>query len=432
MKYVFTILFLIMIFQSTLASRMNLHMKNRWTKSSMFLNFAKKLNERKIRKLEGTDLSDLESGNSTSVAPPADDYTGNTNATGAETARATDKDADVDPNKPVSSKGFNSNKKGSKIQISKFHNFKAKKEDSKLTFSILLYFLRTIPYRVIFRLRVLYSSRLRNLEATAQSVRTDCVLSDENLEGTNSTSNINFNCEANKKAGYDIANVTLNTDTGMTLAAKDGTILENITFDDVNFNGNAAEEAASIQNNNVAIKEYGDLHAQKANISFEGNTLKIKGTLIKTTVSTLRRLTFSDGKFNMHFEDGTNSGDYACTLAVVTDPIYELNCDTSGSSIDPTYANVDSSQGNVTNGDGIDLLNVYVDDYTTDKIKAGSSDTNQNSKSSSSGLSGGAIAGIVIACVVVLVGVTVAIIMLRKPKPPIDNTAVAELKTDNI
>ena len=69
---------------------------------------------------------------------------------------------------------------------------------------------------------------------------------------------------------------------------------------------------------------------------------------------------------------------------------------------------------------------------SSDKIKAGSSDTNQNSKSSSSGLSGGAIAGIVIACVVVLVGVTVAIIMLRKPKPPIDNTAVAELKTDNI
>ena len=216
MKYIFIILFLIMIFQGTLASRMNPHMKNRWTKSSMFLNFAKKLNERKIRKLEGTDTSDSESGNSTSVAPPADDYTGNTNATGAETARATDKDADVDPNKPVSSKGFNSNKKGSKIQISKFHNFKAKKEDSKLTFSILLYFLRTIPYRVIFRLRVLYSSRLRNLEPSAQSVRTDCVLSDENLEGTNSTSNINFNCEANKKAGYDIANVTLNTDTGMT------------------------------------------------------------------------------------------------------------------------------------------------------------------------------------------------------------------------
>ena len=72
-----------MIFQSTLASRMNPHMKNRWTKSSMFLNFAKKLNERKIRKLEGTDTSDSESGNSTSVAPPADDYTGNTNATGA-------------------------------------------------------------------------------------------------------------------------------------------------------------------------------------------------------------------------------------------------------------------------------------------------------------------------------------------------------------
>ena len=53
-------------------------------------------------------------------------------------------------------------------------------------------------------------------------------------------------------------------------------------------------------------------------------------------------------------------------------------------------------------------------------------------RKSSSGLSGGAIAGIVIACVAVLIAAAVAAIMLRKPSPPIDNTTVVDLKQENI
>ena len=57
----------------------------------------------------------------------------------------------------------------------------------------------------------------------------------------------------------------------------------------------------------------------------------------------------------------------------------------------------------------------------------------RNYRKNSSGLSGGAIAGIVIACVVVILAASIAAILLRKPKPPIDNTTVVGLNTtDNI
>ena len=52
-----------------------------------------------------------------------------------------------------------------------------------------------------------------------------------------------------------------------------------------------------------------------------------------------------------------------------------------------------------------------------------------NYRKSKNGLSGGAIAGIVIACVVELIAASIAPIMLRKPSHHIDNTTVVGLKT---
>ena len=66
------------------------------------------------------------------------------------------------------------------------------------------------------------------------------------------------------------------------------------------------------------------------------------------------------------------------------------------------------------------------------KATGGRSDQTAVYRKSSSGLSGGAIAGIVIACVAVLIAAAVAAIMLKKPTPPIDNTTVVDLKQENI
>ena len=68
----------------------------------------------------------------------------------------------------------------------------------------------------------------------------------------------------------------------------------------------------------------------------------------------------------------------------------------------------------------------YINELGTNSTSRGS---RFSYRKSSSGLSGGAIAGIVIACVVALITASLAAIILRKPSQPIDNTTVVGLKT---
>ena len=105
---------------------------------------------------------------------------------------------------------------------------------------------------------------------------------------------------------------------------------------------------------------------------------------------------------------------------------YSLEC----SSDDSINAELNGVSGNIN--DYKVLLVLMKDEHT--KLVTGANYESLYERGSSSGLSGGAIAGIVIACVVVLVGAAVAVIMLRKPSSaPIDNTtSVANLGNDNV
>ena len=100
--------------------------------------------------------------------------------------------------------------------------------------------------------------------------------------------------------------------------------------------------------------------------------------------------------------------------------------------------NLDTTVPMIIDGKEVDFDDVNFSEEAArqaDNITAatgGKGDESNVYRKSSSGLSGGAIAGIVIACVVVLVAAAVAAIMLRKPSPPIENTTVVDLKQDNI
>ena len=130
--------------------------------------------------------------------------------------------------------------------------------------------------------------------------------------------------------------------------------------------------------------------------------------------------------------DNKAADSYSCNY-VAGSPA-QLRCDASNKELKSSDQDLQASSGSPssTNGTLVQVQMKNPSNGTAFTVGGGGSGTGNTYRKSSSGLSGGAIAGIVIACVVVLVAAAIAAIMLRKPTPPVENTTVAELRTDNI
>ena len=392
-----------------------------------------KLKEKSIRKLQGTDTT--EEGNQTeTVEPiPIDNYipTGDTEA---ETGNATAKDAQVPATKPYS-KNYKRGNKNANIQFMKFHSFNFDSSAKKISFSTFFYFIaRRIPHFIIFRLRITYNSRLRNLADTqADSVRTDCEIDDDDpskdgaeLSSTNGAT-VNYKCEANATGDATNAQIAINTDFDMVLKDKNGTV-ETIGFDKINFNGNSASEAENIQNSVEKLSGFATLKNTKAETS--GYILKLIGQLVDNSQSSLRILTIKAGdKVTMDIPNNEDvATNYPCTTEGSTSQ-FVLNCNTESKPLTTSPKNLHLTSGNSTDKT---YLSVEMSNPTDTNTLSTVQETVRNKKSSS-GLSGGAIAGIVIACVVVLVGAAIAVILIRKPsRPPIETTTVIGLGNEAI
>ena len=426
MRQIFLILLFCLAFENALTD-LDPERRNRLGKIIKFMKVIKEINERKQRKLEGTDESDSDTGaNGTYVSPKATPFDNATNSdpNTKEVGEAIAENGKVPADKPVSTTTPLSNNKDNNVQILKFHSFKIIQK--LIQFSSIFYFIRQkIPYAIFLRLRVRYSSRLRNLQTEmADSLRTECKIdsSSEEQAGEPATgNNINYNCEAEATQDPTGANVTLNTDYDLMFYDKNGDPMGTIPFTQVSMNGNASQEAANLQDNSKVASKFGTLKSSSA----EGgsSTLTIKGTPEPTNIL--------DGvsKIKMDLMDNNKAvKQYDCDVSKESSQ-QVLACDASSQQISTNSENLHLSTG-LAEKEKV-LLTVEMADRNSDSISAGSNNPTYR-RSSSSGLSGGAIAGIVIACVVVLVAATVAAIMLKKPSPPIDNTTVAELKTDNI
>ena len=402
--------------------------------SSRLSKMISKLKEKSIRKLQGTDTT--EEGNQTeTVEPiPIDNYipTGDTEA---ETGNATAKDAQVPATKPYS-KNYKRGNKNANIQFMKFHSFNFDSSAKKISFSTFFYFIaRRIPHFIIFRLRITYNSRLRNLADTqADSVRTDCEIDDDDpskdgaeLSSTNGGATVNYKCEANATGDATNAQIAINTDFDMVLKDKNGTV-ETIGFDKINFNGNSASEAENIQNSVEELTGFATLKNTKAETS--GYILKLTGQLVGNSQSSLRILTIKAGdKITLGIPNNEDvATNYPCTTEGSTSQ-FVLNCNTESKPLTTSPKNLHLTSGNSTDKT---YLSVEMSNPTDTNTLSTVQETVKNKKSSS-GLSGGAIAGIVIACVVVLVGAAIAVILIRKPsRPPIETTTVIGLGNEAI
>lgn len=377
----------------------------------------------------------------TIYTPPAEEYQPPAESDKGESGNATAKDAPVDSSVPVSTKGHTSGMKEAAIQVIKFHSFKlpsrqGPKEEKKISFGVFFYFFgRTIPRTVIFRLRISYGSRLRNLqeEGNADSVRSDCNIKDQSLLdmnlGEEEGKNVDYNCEANATRDEPIANVSLNTDFDMAVVSANGST-EYLDFQEVNFNGNASEESNNLQENVEVVKGSSMLTSSEATTEkytlnftgkFEGTPIP-KGEIIQMNLVTKKGGENITEKYNCSFINSNS----------------ELVCDTSNNPIYTTVKDLHLSSGTTIDyGSGTSLLTIDMKNGTTDETRISTRSGNRlNLAKSSSGLSGGTIAAIVIVCVVAILAASVAAIMLRKPAPPMDNTTVIDIKpseeTNNI
>ena len=430
MKFIFSLVLFCLIFQNALGEKLSRKMK--LAKFALTLRSIAKEKE-KLRKLGTDGAEDLDTAVATT--PPAGNYT-ETKDDEKESGDATAANAVVNTTKPVSETPKQTENKKASVQVTKFHGFRRPQTQGPglVNFGVFIYFFgRPIVSFIVLRLRITYARglRLRDLEAaTAESVRTDCSITDKTLAGKilseEEGKNVNYDCSANATAGdASTANFTLNTDVPLTMVNANGTT-ESLSFDEVNFNGDSNDAANNLQDSTQKLSGIAILKNSTA--SFDKYVLTITGLLDKS-----RRLrNLEDNEVTMNIKNNNDqTKTYSCQIQGTTNGAQSsLTCDTSSDPLKTTVGKMHLSSGNSSDTlYSIEMLNP--DSNSTTPVEYNGARNVFYSKSSS-GLSGGAIAGIVIACVVVLAAASIAAIMLRKPSPPIDNTTVVNLKSENI
>ena len=438
MRHILSLVLFCLIFQNIMADY-RLARKLKLTKFALTLKALVQRKEKKLRRLQGTDKNDEPVDTTVQTSAPVTNYT-ETPKDQAEQGEATAENAKVEASKPIGKPNKSDNNKAP-VQFSKFHGFKKPKTKGPgpVNFNVFFYFFGIpIPKFVVLRLRITYvGGRLRSLQnAEAESARTDCTVKDPNLAGKNLSEeegqNVDFNCEANATLGdASTASYSLNTDIPLTLVNADGNT-KTLNFSNVNFNGDTGDAATDIEEGSVAeIKDV--ITIKEAEAFFEGYIFKIIGKCSKSR--RLRNLLSEGGQVEMDFKNEEDEvKKYQCTINGITteNENSELSCNTASDPLRTNVGKVHLSSGSSKDGTLVSIEMNNSDSNSTALLVPSGGVNNRYYSKSSSGLSGGAIAGIVIACVVVLAAASIAAILLRKPSPPIDNTTVVNLKSDNI
>ena len=304
------------------------------------------------------------------------------------------------------------------IQIFDFYGYQlgtASNNKITFTFKVLFYFLGIpIPDTVMLPLKVTTGS-LRQLQSGEQDIYANCTPIDSTEPDADEQGGRSkeFTCSGEAE-GSSISNVKYD-DSRLIKAIKDG-VTTPYPGGDVYFADGAQ-----------ANKDQIDKAPSYAGV------FVLKNGVVENTDE-------NDGKFDIK---GAMNNDISPinnqNLDLAISSSQNLTCTVSGSA-DSSVITCGTNKESMSETDLHGKSGLTSNDYKVyltmingnSTIKEGEYEaaTSPTYRKSSSGLSRGAIAGIVIACVVVLIAAAVAAIMLRKPTPPpVDNTTVTGLQT---
>ena len=410
MKYILSFLFFCLVFHCIQANEDRKRILKKMNFAALTLKKMLKAKKEKMRKLQKTDLDEKIPLKTVPTDIPADSPV---------IARATPV-SNVSAVQPVSTDEVNSTTTSGFI-AKRFHNFES--AENGVQFNLLMSFIYTLITRTInMRLLVTYNSRvLRILPIKAgesgDSVPTTCEIKDEfkDLVGTEGKGeNIDYECTA--PTSGTVSSAVIDTSSEMLVGTKQ------ISVDDVSFT-----KESEVRDLTKATSYAFVLNKTTVDIS-DDKKLILKGNIIpkedadKISTSKAYKMNFYDTSLD---EEKTLN----CKVTELKDGDCTLECDTESKQITTNYGNLTLSK--IDEGNIYLTVNPDLDNHKSEEIISSTPLSGRNTfyRNSSSGLSGGAIAGIVIACVVALAAASIAAIMLRKPAPPIDQTTVVGLKT---
>jgi hypothetical protein len=308
---------------------------------------------------------------------------------------------------------FTGRRRNFNINILAFNSYKG--SGKSISFAVFFLFLKMTPHKTVrFFLTIRYFRIVRRFRYLTEDKNetADCSADSELIEGKN----VRYTCQSSIQG---------NADDIEQVAIVDVDIPGVNSLKEINFSDEALFAASNLQKFTNEVQNMYDL--KNGELKYSNNYFVIKDDIedYQGEVGDEFRLQVYDNSSGIGILNNAS-----CSLQTITNKKYQFKC-TSKSDIDG-YIHL----GSMYNDEKKNAINLYMNEGNETLSFKGNGNngntprSNPIYKKSSSGLSGGAIAGIVIACAVVLIIASIIAMMLRKSSVPIhNNSSITELKS---